>query len=188
MSITATIYERATGRLLRVITVPDNDCLLANIGADEWGLGEYAAVHEWYLRDGQLVRYPVKPGPWAVYDFAAHEWRDPRSLADLQAEMARRRRAAGLDKSDLLIALVGAGILTSAEAEEAASGIIPARIAAMLDTLPADAQMAARIKWRSDTTISRMHPVIVAAAYALGVADTALDAVFGITPVEGVSA
>ena len=96
-------------------------------------------------------------------------------------DLQRRRASTYLDKSDLLIRLAQFGILTPAEAEGAALGNIPTSMAAMLAGLPADAQMAARIKWAADIQIGRTHPVIAAAAYALDLSDPLVDQIFGMS-------
>ena len=103
----------------------------------------------------------------------------------MQAALYAAREAASLDKSDLLIRMVMAGMLPSDDAEIAAGGVIPPTIQAALDELPPEvfppeAQMVARIKWRSDNVISRVNPVIVLAAAALGVTDEQMDAIFDV--------
>lgn len=130
--------------------------------------------------------YPARPSDHHMWDAAAGAWTDPRSSAEIAAQaaaaLAAARRATSLDKSELLIRLVVAGVLTPTEAEDAAAGAIPDRMAELMSSLPPDAQMAARIKWRTDSQISRSHPVIVAAAYGLGITDEVLDEIFGVMP------
>lgn len=94
------------------------------------------------------------------------------------AQLAAARAHASLAKSDLLIRLATFEILSDTDAETAATGAIPAALAALLDALPPEARTAARIKWAADTEISRNHPVIVSAAYALGLPDELVDEIF----------
>ncbi len=47
------------------------------------------ATHWW---DGEsFIAYPERPGPWAVFDFEAEIWRDPRTENDLAAELDEAR-------------------------------------------------------------------------------------------------
>ena len=138
-----------------------------------------------YVRDGEIVAFPPRPNSWSRFDFAAQEWFDPRTAADMLAALYAAREATTLDKSTLLIRMAMAGMLPAEDAEIAAGGVIPPTIQAALDALPPEvfppeAQMIARIKWRSDNVISRVNPVIVLAAAALGVTDEQMDAIFDV--------
>lgn len=146
-----------------------------------WDIPEGVTPNDVYVdASGELAIYPPRPGPWAEFDYVTETWFDPRSAAETADDLNRARARTQLDKSELLIRLVVAGILTPEEAEEAAGGVIPASMVPMMESLPPDAQMAARIKWKSDSMISRNHPVIVAAAYAMGISDEQLDQIFGV--------
>lgn len=137
-----------------------------------------------YYWDGlTFVEYPPRPMSWARWN--GTEWFDPRTAADVQAALYAAREATTLDKSTLLIRMAMAGMLPAEDAEIAAGGVIPPTIQAALDALPPEvfppeAQMIARIKWRSDNVISRVNPVIVLAAAALGVTDEQMDAIFDV--------
>ncbi|WP_136685710.1 hypothetical protein [Falsirhodobacter xinxiangensis] len=47
-----------------------------------------------YWRDGSFVEYPAKPGDWAIFDYTSEEWIDPRTPADLAAELEALRSEA----------------------------------------------------------------------------------------------
>lgn len=96
--------------------------------------------------------------------------------------LEQMRVRAWLDKSDLLIKLAMLQLLTPEEAEQAAEGVIPASIAGVMGSLSPEEQLAARIKWRTDSVISRNHPVIVAAAYGMDLTPEQVDELFGIVP------
>jgi hypothetical protein len=129
--------------------------------------------------DGLMFReLPPKPGRWAKWDGSA--WVDPRTSGDRQAALYAARAVAKADKADLLMALHAIGVLTLEEAVQAAQGQVPASFEAALAALPEAAQGSGRIKWAGDTQISRMHPLIVLAAYARGISDDQIDAVFGV--------
>ncbi|MBB1493130.1 hypothetical protein H5395_16785 [Paracoccus sp. MC1854] len=163
------------------------DIIVSNVPPDTtdhwWEIAESTSINDVYIdAAGELSIRRPRPAAWAEFDYVTETWFDPRTEAELAEELHRVRAATQLDKSDLLIRLAVAGILSPEEAEEAAGGTIPASMQPMLQMLPPEAQMAARIKWRSDNLISRNHPVIVAAAYALGVTDQQLDTIFGVSP------
>lgn len=180
-----------TGKILRWLEVPTAEDALANLHPDERVmLGRYDPATQYVeshdpadpTGTAVVVDYPPSPGPWAVWDWGARAWADPRTPVELAAALNAKRATAWLDKSDLLIRLIAAGIMSPEDAEEAAGGAIPASMAPLMEMLPPGAQMAARIKWRSDTQISRTHPVIVLAAHALGISDEQLDQIFGVAP------
>lgn len=154
------------------------------------GLVEGVSVDPAYyhLSGDGITPIPDRPPGWVEWDGEA--WIDPRTSAERQAALYAAREAASLDKSDLLIRMAMAGMLPPEDAEIAAGGIIPPTIQAALDALPPEvfppeAQMIARIKWRSDTVISRVNPVIVLAAAALGITETQMDAIFDVRIPEG---
>ena len=124
--------------------------------------------------------YPPRPSEHHIWDGVA--WIDPRTPADLAAELSRRRSSAAMDKGALVQVLDELRILSPDEVDTVTRGDIPARIEALMGALSADARRAAITKWRLDTVISRTHPVIVAAAYALGISDETLDEIFGVSP------
>lgn len=126
--------------------------------------------------------YPARPSDHHMWDAAAGAWIDPRTPADLAAELFRRRSSAQMDKGALVQVLDELRILSPDEVDEVTRGDIPARIEALMEGLSADARRAAITKWRLDTVISRTHPVIVAAAYGLGITDEVLDEIFGVMP------
>ena len=176
--MTATIYNLETGRVTGIVESPDLATVLLNVLPGEAVIeGAYDPATTYFTGMGPEP-LPPSPGDWAIWD--GSEWIDPRTAADIAAALRARRAATWLDKSDLLIRLASFGILTPEEAEAAAGGAIPDSMAVMLATLPVDAQMAARVKWRADVQIGRNHPVIQSAAYALGLADTEVDEIFGI--------
>lgn len=138
-----------------------------------------------YVKDKILKVLPEKPFSegFIVFDLISESWIDPRTPEDIKAELYAARVATTLDKSTLLIRMAMAGMLPPEDAEIAAGGVIPPTIQTALDALPPEvfppeAQMIARIKWRSDNVISRVNPVIVLAAAALGVTDEQMDAIF----------
>lgn len=179
-----TIYDESTGLIQSRLDAPDIETLLLNVpDGFSFFTGDLEPSRWYFDSTGQALPLPPRPGPWAAWN--GSEWVDPRTSADVQAALYAARAATSLDKSTLLIRMAMAGMLPPEDAEIAAGGVIPPTIQAALDALPPEvfppeAQMIARIKWRSDNVISRANPVIVLAAAALGVTDEQMDAIFDV--------
>ncbi|MCL7466346.1 hypothetical protein [Phaeovulum sp. NW3] len=92
--IELTVYDAATGEIRRVLRGPQIEELTATIGPDEAVLPGALDAAEVYIVADQPVAYPPRPGPWAVFDYAACLWIDPRTEADLAAALEATRRAA----------------------------------------------------------------------------------------------
>lgn len=156
-------------------------------GAKTWQLLPLRPNAPHYWKGGGWKVYPPQPHPSAEFDYDTEIWVDPRSTdektAEAAAAKAAARQRAALDKSELLMrmALPEIAILSGEDAIDAAQGRIPASFEAALASLPVEAQMMARIKWAGDQVISRMNPLLLLAAYARGISDEQMDAVFGIT-------
>ena len=164
-------------RIDRVIEVPDVDQLLLNVSEGETTISGSYPPSEWYLVEGVPTRIPASPeGAHWRFDHESGQWVDARPADWLQT----RRAVAYLAKSDLLIALASHEVIGWDEAALASAGQIPPSLVPMMEALPPEAQAAATIKWNADGEISRMHPVILAAAYALGLSDELVDQIFGV--------
>lgn len=78
-----------------------------------------------------------------------------------------------ISRRQFLLALLGAGFVTPAEALAAATeGAVPANLATMLATLPEADALAVRITWASMTVAERDNPII-ATLIAAGLASEA---------------
>lgn len=150
------LYYDSSGQVLYTIIGDNVGPETSHIVLPDQDLGDLTG---WVVQEGELVRSPN----WAT------------------DQLSKARAAASLSKADLLIRLATFGILTPAEAQQAASGVIPPSMETMMETLPPEAQMAARIKWAADNEISRNHQVIVMAAYALGLSDELVDQIFEVS-------
>lgn len=134
--------------------------------------------HYWTGTD--WAEYPApRPSCWHVWQGGA--WVDQTPPADAGPTLAERRAVASLTRSDLIAAVIRHELLPPEEIRQAIAGQVPASLAAMMDTMPLAAQLEAENKWANDDRISRTHPVIQAAAYAMGLDDDFLDQVFGVT-------
>lgn len=77
------IFEQATGRILRRIKVPEAFLAGSFDPAVEAYLEADAEPDHCYVADGAIAALPDAPGPWAVFDYAARCWIDPRTPDDL---------------------------------------------------------------------------------------------------------
>ena len=179
MSEEYTVYKIDTGAYVKNITAPDKANIDLNIAEDEFGVEGIQPIQS-YVKDGEVKMMPEPPENNYVFDHGSETWIDPRTDGEKLAELQNRRNLTEIDKSTLLGALATLGVFTWEEADAASNGVIPAHMEEMMAELPPDVQAMARIKWRSDAVISRMNPVIVLAAYALGITDEQLDAIFGV--------
>jgi hypothetical protein len=80
--------------------------------------------------------------------------------------------------AQLLIGLVGEGIITRAEGEAWLAGKLPAGIRALIDTLPDAAQFPAIARAQRPSVVQRLDDLVVALAQSRGMDDAALDAFF----------
>lgn len=174
------VYSAQTGQIARVIYSPDLETILINVGSGEALIeGEYDPATI-YIVDGTPTPLPPKPGPWAQWGGA--EWIDPRTPADLEAELQARRSVAWLTKSDFLLACMGVGLLTPAEAAQAAQGIVPEPFQAAVDALDPMMQAYMAVIWPTATRIERMDAFIQTIAAVRGLSDELVDQLFGIEP------
>lgn len=133
-----------------------------------------------YYDDGEFIEYPPKPHGFYAFDFETRAWIDPRTPADLEAELQAKRDAAWLTKPDFLLACMGAGILTPADAAAAAQGIVPEPFQTAVDALDPMTQDYLAVIWPSATRIERMDPFIQTIAAVRGLSDELVDQLFGI--------
>lgn len=92
--IAATFFD-ANGVIAKVLRTEEADPeAFFNMNCDdglEWVLGEFDQ-DRYQLSGGSMVALPPRPGPWAVWQDGA--WTDPRTPADLEAELSAARLAA----------------------------------------------------------------------------------------------
>lgn len=136
MTVTYSIFRADTGQYVKTITAPSKADIDLNTGADEVSReGEHPA--ESYLDGEEVKPLPPRPGEWAVW--GGSEWIDPRTPADLAAELEAHRQGAtariaslrGQARLAYITDLPGQDMLYIAKAEEAA--------AYLSDPAPADA-------------------------------------------------
>ena len=180
----AAIFNPATGAIRSTMGFsPDAaDDLALNVpdGFDVLAVADDVGPQSHYIADGAAVPYPEKPGPWASFDYATGVWFDPRTAADMDAELQRRRKGASLTTAEFLQAAMAVNLLTPDEAAAASWGEVPAAFLPAVDQLSAEQRDRIRIIWPRVTIIERLDPLIVSVATTLGVSDATLDALFGL--------
>jgi hypothetical protein len=140
----------------------------------------YSGAKGWVdLADGRKVSPPVlgfKDGPDEIVDAATL----PTPEAPVPT-LEERRAVAAMHRPAFAIAAAKAGWVTEDEALAWVAGnAIPAVAQQVIDTLPADKQLAAKVAVLSDEVVPRMSALILGMQQALQVKDADLDAVFGI--------
>lgn len=75
-----TIYDTATGRVVLTASTPD-ESLLPVPGPGQASIAGRYPTAEWMISGGVAVPFPARPGDWAVWDWATHEWTDLRDAA-----------------------------------------------------------------------------------------------------------
>lgn len=123
------VFNPDTGALVGNFTVATEDEVAANTPAGHTVFAGHAPSDH-FLKDGQLVPYPPKPGPWAQFDLATESWMDPRT----PTEKGDAERRAFKARRDVAIAsgtsLSGMALPTD---DATQSRITGAAIAAILD-------------------------------------------------------
>jgi len=104
---------------------------------------------------------------------------DGAAFAPLVAEVVVPVVPASITRSELLLGLAGAGLITDEEALAAATtGVVPAAVDEVFDKLPAAQALAARIKWAAMVVAEREHPLIGALIDAGLATPAEVDALF----------
>lgn len=88
------------------------------------------------------------------------------------------RATMSLSLAQLLIGLEAEGWLTTAEAEDWLDGILPGAVLALIATLPANEQFAAKARAKRPSIVMRLNPLVIGLAAAQGKAAAELDAFF----------
>lgn len=178
MNVVISVYG-PDGYIRRTLDVPMRDAL-ANIGPDEKFIeGSYDAGTT-VVVDGVAKDIPPAPGPYHVYLPRLNAWVDLRAEAQRVDDMQDLREQASLTRPEIIAALIDHQLLPPAEIRQAIAGQIPDSLAAAMAGIPEDKLLHAENQWASGEHIGRLHPVILAAAQVLGLADDLVDQIFKI--------
>lgn len=156
------VLTRADDAWIAQVVSRDPTTLFPQDGAKvvEFDDGETTPIEPWSL-DGK------------VYDSENHTLNDPpppEPQPSAPSTITRRQ---------LLLALMGAGIITSEEALAAAkTGDVPTAIADMFNTLSEPERTAAYITWASMSVAERSNPLVAMLAASQDMDDEAVDAFF----------
>ena len=175
-----TVYDVASGRPLRILCM-GSDMTAANVhDGESMIVGRYDEA-EGYIADGDFITFPLpRPSPHHIWDRTTEAWIDPRTPADMADALEARRAVASLSKVAFIVACRRTRIITDAEAEEAAEGKIPASFVPIIDAMPPEVRIEARIAWKASTVMERLDPLILSIADAIGLTAAQLDALFGV--------
>ena len=173
--IEISIYDRATGTILRNGTAPDWSNVVANTGEGEGAvIGSYSADRH-RVEAGRVIEVPAAPAPHLTWVLGA--WVDLRMAEHRAEDLAAARSRARLPKSALLLSLLERKVLDAAEVAALAAGTFPPRLQAFLDAADESLRAVVLARWLQ-AEFGRLDPLIVAAAAQMGVADAALDEIF----------
>lgn len=150
-----TIYDAATGR--RIQTGRADTTLVEMQPGERMLVGVRAGEDQWVN--------PATEGLVAA----------PAAAPDLAA----RRAGMSMSPRQLILGLHAHGFITGEEAVAAATaGAMPAAVATVVATLPADAQIAARVTWARMTVVLRTDPLVDLLAASQGLTAAEVDAFF----------
>lgn len=127
------------------------------------------------LPNGDVVS-PAYAG-WTSGDFALVT-APPPPAPNPEEILATQRADMRLTFAQLLIGLVAEGWITQAEGEAWLAGTLPAPVTALIDTLPAEQQFAAKARAIAPSAVLRSDPLVNALGAAQGKTPEQLDAFF----------
>ena len=179
-----TIYDMATGAVRRVLDVPPQEIALNFDPATEAVYSGEVDPEATYFVAGQPVALPPPPGPWAVFDYGAGVWLDPRTPEEFAAALAEARAVASLSKLAFLMGCMEYGLLSPPEVIAAARGEIPESFAGVVAALSPMERDYASVYWAAARQIDRTHPLILMVAAGAGISESTLDALFGLSPID----
>jgi hypothetical protein len=93
--------------------------------------------------------------------------------------LAAWRSTATVSRAEFVIACVGAGILTEADGEKAATGEWPDAFNGFLTGMDFAGRVRARAEWKDNATIRRLAPTLLALQAVAKLTDEQVDALFG---------
>lgn len=102
----------------------------------------------------------------------------PHLAAQPAPDPVEQRAWMVLTFTQLLIGLDTEGWLTTAEADAWLDGTLPAPVLALIASLPANQQFAARARAKRPSVVERLNPLVIGLAAATGRTDAELDAFF----------
>lgn len=184
MALVFTVYELATGRLLRSMEVPDMDGAMLNIDPNTEGTiaGWFDPALKYRRPDGSLAYYPPRPSEHHVFDYAAEQWIDPRSpeqvAAQEDAALQAQREGMVLGFAQFLIGLVRLGWITEAEGEAWLDGTLPPVIVQMINQLPPHHRFAVMARAKRPERVMRNDPVVLSLAQITGRTPEQVDDLF----------
>ena len=117
---------------------------------------------------GGAIEVPAPPHGLATWANGAWDW-DAEAFA---------RAAMSLTFAQLLIGLVAEGWISEADGDGWLAGTLPAPVLAVIATLPAGQQFAAKARAARPSVVERLDPLVAALAAAQGKSEAQIDTFF----------
>lgn len=176
-----TIYDVASGRILRTMDLPDEvEAIEANIdtAAGEMAIeGDYPS-DQYYVVDDEPVAFPPQPNRWHRWNWDTKAWEGYMTFQEIQTIL---RAEASLPKLEFLRRCIDLEIFDLSEASSLAMNVLGPNVQYLIDQIPSEAtRETALMEWASKTVITRNDELVIAIALA-GLVEQKLDDVFGIT-------
>jgi hypothetical protein len=109
----ASIFNTATGQILRLTTAPIGSIGLQLGGGEDWIEGHHAD-DQFYIDGYTPVPMGSPPSPAHVFNYTTKQWEDPRTLADLKAAKNAAINAARLKANQSHFTFTGKQIAVDA--------------------------------------------------------------------------
>lgn len=184
MALQFTVYEIATGRLLRVMEVPDMDGAMLNIdpGAEGTISGVYDPATQYRKPDGSIIAYPPRPSEHHIFDYGLEVWWDPRTPEQIEAQEAAalqaEREGMSIGFAQMMIGLVHLDWITEAEGEAWLDGILPQVVLDLIAGMPPEERFAAKARAKRPERVQRLDPIVNALALLQGRTPEEIDQFF----------
>jgi hypothetical protein len=140
----------------------------------ETATGEYSTWHDTDELPEGYEAVPERPSPY--YNLVNGSW-----VFDTSAEINSKRATAKLSRTNFVLAAHAAGLLSDSDAELAARGEVPYVLTAAIANNTDLEKVQAKIIWGGLVEVNRNHPLIGIVQAHMGLTDTQVDALFGIT-------
>lgn len=132
---------------------------------------------EYYWTGHVFAKYPPRPEGPARWTLDGWVEVPPEVVPYNGPTLEQVRERTSIVKSRLLANMMLAGMITPEQMIEASTAV-PQFMMPLMDTLPAEARAIAIVQWSSTTEVNRNDPVIIMAAYAMGLTDSQIDDMF----------
>lgn len=147
-----------------------------------WKVSPDLNINDVYInRHNRVVHYPPKPGNWATFDTATETWVDMRTPEMRLAELQLKREMSFLPKLEFILRVVAKEYISQAAGLQLLSGQIPDELIGLAELLTGLQTFELQAKLVAASQIDRLDPFIQLVAWYMGMVDSEVDELFGIT-------